>query len=154
MGLDSANLFLKVVTTVGAARQNMRRSGEDICRDLRRIRFDDNGVLKLIDAVLQGQDVEIPAELLEFNDSEWEIADIADRLLHESGDVSKFTQEEVQLIGWRKPRIRSEVQDALGLYGQDGFKPNLPKLRRIRDGIQDLNRAIDEVEHMLMHGKG
>jgi len=148
--LNSAGLLLQVVKAVQFGRTLSRRETSDICRDLRFIRFNDQGVLNLIDQLIAGEAPEVPPALLEFCDYDSQVAQTADRLLHESGNISRLRRDDVQLIGWRKPQIRSDVKELVLGYGQADFIPNIEELMKLRTGINDLNAAIDEVEDLLM----
>jgi hypothetical protein len=152
---SSANLLTQVVKAV-VTNLPKGRDVKDIVADLRALRFDDEGVLTLIDAILDGTEAEtdeLSKRLAAFNDKEWKIAEIAARLMEHCPRVSNLTNEELQLIGWRKPRVREEIQRAINSWNQPKAQVNKKKLKKIRDGIRDLNRAIDDAEDKLLHGR-
>jgi hypothetical protein len=152
---SSANLLTQVVKAV-VSNLPKGRDVDDVVADLRALRFDDEGVLTLIDAILDGTETEtdeLSKRLASFNDKEWKIAEIAARLVERCSRVSNLTHEELQLIGWRKPRVREEVQQAINSWNQPKARVNKKKLKKIRDGIRDLNKAIDDAEDKLLHGR-
>jgi hypothetical protein len=152
---SSANLLTQVVKAV-VTHLPKGRDVNDIVADLRELRFNDDGVLTLIDAILDGTETstdELGKRLATFNDKEWKIADIAARLMDRCPRVSNLTNEELQLIGWRKPRVREELQQAINGWHQPRARMNKKNLKKIRDGIRDLNKAIDDAEDKLLHGR-
>jgi hypothetical protein len=152
---SSANLLTLVVKAVVSNLPN-GRDVKDIVADLRTLRFDDEGVLTLIDAILHGTEAEtdeLSKRLAAFNDKEWKIADTAARLMEHCPRVSNLTNEELKLIGWRKPRVREEIQETINSWNQPKARMNKTKLKKIRDGIRDLNKAIDDAEDKLLHGR-
>jgi hypothetical protein len=155
MEINSAHLLTQVVKAVAAAAISAR-SVDDVVSDLRFLRFNDDGVLALIDSTLNGDNLQpkcIEEALSDFNDHEWKVADVAARLLDRCQKVSNITRGELELIHWRKPQVRRDVQQALNAFGQKNFKIDVERLKRIRSSIVDLNRAIDEAEHTLLHGR-
>lgn len=96
---------------------------------------------------------EMGRRLTEFNDREWEVADAAERLVERHNLISRFRQEELDLIKYRKLDVRRDLQKAINFYGQSKKKVDLEELKRIRESIRDLNKAIDEVEDILLHGQ-
>jgi hypothetical protein len=134
----------------------LSRGRSDILADVRLLRFHDAGTLSLIDRLLDGErppEEEVQNILSDFNDHEWKVADAAARLMEEIGPVSNITREELQIISWRKPRVREDVKRHLNMYGQTGYRVDRAKLVELKASIDDLNNAIDEVEHLLVNGR-
>lgn len=151
----STNLLVHVVKAVASNLGNFSRNKSDILSDLNLIRFVDEGVLALIDSVIAGERPKremVEETLTSFNDHQWAVARATERLANEFGPVSQISREDLQLISWEKTDVRREVQDAMNLWGRGRFSPNIEKLTKVRSSIDDLNKAIDEIEHMLIHG--
>jgi hypothetical protein len=152
--VNSAYLLAQVVRGVIATFPRTRPT-QSIIDDLRFLRFDDDGVISLVEAIVEGRTQQIAPllqRLTDFNEHEWRVAEAAARLIERCSDVSRFTHEELQLIAWRKPRVRADLQQALNAYGQPGKRVNRKRLKEILASIRDLNDAIDETEHALLHG--
>jgi hypothetical protein len=155
---NSTYLLTQTVKAVIGSLLPRSRNIDDVVADLRLLRFNDDGILSLLDAVVDGgfdkRGVKtLLGKLTDFNDKEWQVADAAVRLVQRCGKVSNLTQRELELIGWRKPRIREELQYAINQYGQPGAQIDKERVKKIRDGIKELNRAIDEAEDKLLHGR-
>jgi hypothetical protein len=132
------------------------RDVKDIVADLRFLRFDDDGVLSLIDAIIDGTSTDIEElrrRLVDFNDREWQVADTAKRLIEPCRKISNLTHEELQLIGWRKPSVRKDLQEIINKWDQPNARLSKQRLKKVRDGIKDLNAAIDAAEDKLLHGR-
>ena len=157
MEFSSVNLLFQTVKAVMSVVPK-DRTVEDVVRDLRLLRFSDDGILSLMDAIIngtakKGDTDELLKRLRNFNDKEWQIADAAARLIERCPKVSNLTHREIQLIGWRKPNIREELQDAINRYGQPRARIDKQELQSLRDRITELNNAIDEAEDKLLHGR-
>jgi hypothetical protein len=156
---NSTYLLTQTVRAVMTTLLPRGRSIDDVVADLRLLRFNDEGILSLLDVIVDGgfqkDDIKnLLGKLRDFNDKEWKVADAASRLIEHCGRVSNLTQRELELIGWRKPKIREELQYAINQYRQPRARIDKERVRMIRDGIIELNRAIDEAEDKLLHGRG
>jgi hypothetical protein len=152
---SSVHLLTQAVRMASAALGKGRDIG-DVVDDLRKLRFSDDGILSLIDAILNGSSKDYEAlgrKLRDFNDKEWEVADAAARIVQRCERTSNVTHREIELIGWRKPAVRAEIQATINGWGQPGKRVSKAKLKKLRDQISDLNKAIDEVEDALLHGR-
>jgi hypothetical protein len=153
--INSTYLLTQTVKTV-LSQLPKGRDVADIIADLRFLRFDDDGVLSLIDAIIEGTSTDIDElrrRLVDFNDREWQVADTAARLLEPCRKISNLTHEELQLIGWRKPNVRRELQEIINQWDQPKSRLSKQRLKKVRAGIKDLNAAIDAAEDKLLHGR-
>lgn len=154
------SIFFKVVSAVIANRNALSRSTDDVVKDLKFIRFDDEGVLSLVHTTLDGREIgkeELRKVLSGFNDQEWNVAAAVERLsaeaVREVKGISRLTSRELDRVKEMKLSVRKDVQRALNDYGLPGFKVNKRRLRAIVSKIERLNAAIDEAEDMLQHGR-
>ncbi len=153
--VNSTYLLTQAVRAIAKSFPKERQIGH-VVKDLRSIRFDDDGVLRLVDDLIAGKRIDFSQleELLtDFNDREWQVADCIARFIEGCSRVSNLTREELQLIAWRKPSIRKDLQEIVNPYGQRSRRIDLANLKRVRTGISDLNRAIDEADDLLLHGR-
>ena len=121
MEINAVQLLTLAAKSVAANHHLFKRSVGDILSDLRLLRFDDSGVLSLIDDLISEKRPnrkKIADCLSNFNDTEWKVADAAARLVEEVGPVSNITKDDLDLIGWRKPKIREDIQRVVNFYGQ------------------------------------
>lgn len=148
----------RVMLAIAGSRASLERDRRSVVDDLRVFRFDDDGILPAIDALLAGirpDEAWVSQRLRDFNDSEWLVAEAAARL---SSDVdrlpgiSRMMSRELELIRFRKIDIRSTVQNLINPYFQPGHRINRSRMKKLRLGITELNDAIDKAEHILLHG--
>ena len=147
-----------VVGLLIAGHKQLTRKKEDVVADLKFIRFDDDGVIELIRALVEGKSTSKPkllSRLAEFNDQEWNVRRAVQRLsedVKEVKGVSRLSSKQIEQIGWAKVSVRSAAQQEINMLGQKDFEARLPSLRSVLTRIEKLNQQIDSAEHVLLHG--
>ncbi len=148
-----ARVFMAIASGAGS----LERERKAVVADLRVFRFGNDGILPVLDSLLGDAKIDdnwLRARLVDFNDREWAVVNAASRLAEDADGlpgISHMMRQELDLLRWRKIDLRKELQEIINPYFLPRRKVDMAELSRVRDGIADLNRAIDEAEHILLH---
>jgi hypothetical protein len=128
----------------------------EICLWLRTFYFMPSGVVSILEDIANGQAIDErrrESVMSSFNDSEWRIQSIADRLTFEElakdGHVSLKTARQLDLVRMGKLSLRREIQDAINHYGQPRAPVNRDEVQQLVDAVRRLNAQIEEVDAAL-----
>jgi hypothetical protein len=132
------------------------RLNDQICVALRTIYFTPNGVVALLKALEQNNDVteeDLRDHLIDFNDREWKVSGALQGLnfdvLKRDLRLSLSTIKKLSLIKLGKLSLRHSIQREVNYYGRRGVRPNLDNIRSLIGAIEKLNAEIIEIEKIV-----
>jgi hypothetical protein len=130
------------------------RNRQDICEDLRAIRFDDEGVLSIVRQILEGEDISSDDMQIvrDFADAEWRVEMALRRLVEDVRSVSRLTQQRLREIEYGKANVRRSLSRLLFPYQAPEQEIDIAALQQAYANILDLNENIDRIEDKLLHG--
>lgn len=130
------------------------RNKDDICADLRAIRFNDDGVLSVIRRFLDGENVqdEELQTVRDFADAEWRVQQALQRLVEDVRVVSRLTHQQLREIEYGKADVRRALSRLLFPYRANENEIDIAALQQAYANILSLNKNIDLIEDKLLHG--
>lgn len=134
-----------------------KRTREDAINDLRLLKFSDGGVVDLVSAVAEGRKMrpEVAQELIaDFNDKQWQVVEAMQRLAADCPGISNKMRSELMEVAYAKRGVRAAVQSLANSPRPAEQTLTVEDARGLLIDIGQLNRAIDDVEDILVHGRG
>lgn len=134
------------------------RKRNEICRILRMIYFEPNGVLSILRQLAQGKrvpDEQVAKVLIAFNDEQWEIVAALDALPRASSKDLRVSMKNANILAdirAGKLSVRQAVQDEINCYGQPLKQPDPARIRKLIRKIEQLNKKIEQIEDVIHSG--
>jgi hypothetical protein len=131
-----------------------------IIKALRDIYFTPSGVLKILETLAAGEKPgpsEVRETLTTFNDAEWRVGRRVGSIHFDALDayplLTLAQRRQLQNIAFGKISLRRDVQKSLNaaLTGRGKVRPE--KARGLLDRVVELNREIERMESILLHGR-
>ena len=136
--------------------QQPAREREELCRALRSIYFTPEGVLDLMQDLIDGKKVapdKVRNILTRFNDAEWRVSRRLELLTFEERfqtmSVSLSTARQLNEIRNGKINVRRAIQEEINAYGQPRRKIDRNTIKKLRRDVLKLNKLIEDMEEKL-----
>jgi hypothetical protein len=134
-----------------------KRGKEEVISDIRMLRFSRDGVMQVVQAVAESRSLrpEVERELLtSFNDKQWAVVEAVERLADDCPNISNKMRGELTEMAYAKRGVRRAVQDLVNSPGPANVNLSASDAANLLGEMRRLNSVIDELEDVLIHGRG
>jgi len=131
------------------------RPAPDVVKDLRTIRFNENGLLPILESIARGEKRQ-PHEFAEavstFREADFRVGLACENLFNDLPELSRKMRSDLASVASAKSSVRREaLQSCFGKNGMVRISPSDAAVLVTK--IHSLNSAIDGLEHILLHGR-